>query len=168
MNNNKNNDLIEKFKLALTSTAKVISDDFSRKINPRKNNDPKNLEFLTLENLKSKNDFIKARAESDSSALKKKFSDDKIHKKNQPNNTSCRSLYSIAEKIRYEALGASMLKGIEKNLKDNYSQIIQSKKKNQIKSKEDVSVSEAIELYILKKFHNIELNPVTNNMLNFW
>ena len=65
-------------------------------------------------------DFIKARAESDSSALKKKFSDDKIHKKNQPNNTSCRSLYSIAEKIRYEALGARMLKGVEKNLKENY------------------------------------------------
>ena len=168
MNNNKNNDLLEKFKLALISTAKVISDDFNRKIDQKKDKSPKNLEFLNLENLKSKNDFIKARAESDSSALKKKFSDDKIHKKNQPNNTSCRSLYSIAEKIRYEALGARMLKGVEKNLKDNYSQIIQSKRKDQIKSKEDVSVSEAFELYMIKKFHNIKLNPTTNSMLNFW
>jgi len=73
MNNNKNNDLLEKFKSALISTAKVISDDFNRKIDKKKDKYPKNLEFLNLENLKSKNDFIKARAESDSSALKKKF-----------------------------------------------------------------------------------------------
>ena len=31
-----------------------------------------------------------------------------------------------------------MLKGIEKNLKDNYNQIINLKKKDQIKTKEDV------------------------------
>ena len=34
-----------------------------------------------------------------------------------PSNTSSRSLYNIAEKIRYEVLGGKMLKGIEKNLK---------------------------------------------------
>ena len=48
MNNNKNNDLLEKFKLALISTAKVISDDFNRKIDQKKDKSPKNLEFLNL------------------------------------------------------------------------------------------------------------------------
>ena len=43
---------------------------------------------------------------------------------NLPSNSSCKSLYSIAEKIRYESLGMKMLKGIEKNLKENYQQII--------------------------------------------
>ena len=37
-----------------------------------------------------------------------------------------------------------------------------------IKSKDDVPVVEAFELYMLKKFHNIELNSITKNMLNFW
>ena len=47
-----------------------------------------------------------------------------LDKKNLPLNSSCKSLYSIAEKIRYEALGGKMLKGIEKNLFENYNQII--------------------------------------------
>ena len=61
-----------------------------------------------------------------------------------------------------------MLKGIEKNLKDNYNQIINFKRKDQIKSKDDVPVIEAFELYMLSKFHNIKLNDLTNSMLRFW
>ena len=167
-NNNKNSDLNEKLKQALTSTARVISDDFKIKKNLEKNKSSRDFEFFNLENLNSKNDFIKARAESDSSALKKKFSNNEIYKKNLPSNSSCRSLYSIAEKIRYESLGSKMLKGIEKNLTDNYSQIIRSKRKDQLKSKDDVPVVEAFELYMLKKFHKIKLNSLSNNMLTFW
>ena len=92
----------------------------------------------------------------------------KFLKKNLPSNSSCRSLYSIAEKIRYESLGSKMLKGIEKNLKENYNQIIEFKRKDQLKTKDDVPVLEAFELYMLKKFHNIKLNSLTSKMLSFW
>ena len=85
-----------------------------------------------------------------------------------PGNNSSRSLYKIAEKIRYEALGGQMLKGIEKNFHENYSQIIRQKHKDQLKTKEDVTVSEAFELYMLKNFHKVKLNPLTSKMLNFW
>ena len=61
-----------------------------------------------------------------------------------------------------------MLKGIAKNLKENYDQIIQLKRKDQLNSKEDVPVVEAFELYMLKKFLNVKLNTLTSNMLNFW
>jgi cobaltochelatase CobT len=166
--NNKDANLKEKLKQALTSTARVISDDLEIKDDLDKNKSSKKFDFFNIENLNSKNDFIKARAESDSFALKKKFSDDKIYKKNLPSNSSCKSLYSIAEKIRYETLGGKMLKGIEKNLKENYNQIISLKRKDQIKSKDDVPVFEAFELYMLKKFHNIKLNTLTDNMLSFW
>ena len=77
-------------------------------------------------------------------------------------------MYSIAEKIRYEALGGKILKGIEKNFKDNYNQILSFKRKDQLKSKDDVPIVEAFELYMLKKFHNIKLNTLTENMLSFW
>ena len=167
-NNTKNENLKEKLKQALSSTARVISDDLVLKEELNQNKSSKKFEFFNLENLNSKNDFIKARAESDSSALKKKFSNDKIFKKNSPTNSSCKTLYSIAEKIRYESLGSQMLKGIKKNLNDNYSQIIELKRKDQLKSKEDVPVIEAFELYMLKKFHGIKLNTLTNKMLNFW
>ena len=169
MNNiNKSDNLKEKLKQALTSTARVISDDLNVKENLENNKSSKKFDFFNLENLNSRSDFIKARAESDSSALKKKFSNNKIYKKNLPSNSSCKALYSITEKIRYESLGAKMLKGIDKNLKENYNQMIKLKRKDQLKTKEDVPVIEAFELYMLKKFHGIKLNSLTNNMLNFW
>ncbi len=165
--NNKTESLKEKLRQALSSTARVISDDLG--INPKKNiKNSEKQDLIELENLNSKNDFIKARAETDSKALKKKFSDESIFKKNLPSSSSCKSLYTITEKIRYEKLGSKMLKGIDKNLRDNYVQMIKHKRKDQIKSKDDVPVVEAFELYMLKNFHNIKLNSITSKMLNFW
>ena len=167
--NNKENNFKEKFRQALTSTAKVISDDYKAEIKKdNKNLSSKNLDFFEIDNLSSKTDFIKLRAEADSAALKKKFSNDEIYKKNLPSNISCRSLYNIAEKIRYEILGGKMLKGIEKNLNENYCHKIKLKRKDQLKSKDDVAVLEAFELYMLKNFHKIKLNPLTSKMLDFW
>ena len=168
MNDNKENTLKERLRQALESTARVISNDLNNKENLDHNKSSKKFNFFNLENLSSRNDFIKARAESDSLALKKKFSDINIFKKNSPSNSSCKSLYSIAEKIRYESLGIKMLKGIEKNLKENYNKIIELKRKDQLKTKDDVPIIEAFELYMLKNFHGIELNSLTNKMLNFW
>ena len=122
-------DLKEKFRIALNSTAKVISDDFD--LNNKKLNDKKSRDLISIEidDIKDPTDFIRLRAETDSNALKKKFSNELIYKKNLPRNTSQRSLYNIAEKIRFEVLGGQMLKGIEKNFNENYTQIINRKKK---------------------------------------
>ena len=167
-NGNKDSNLKEKLKQALLSTFKVISDDLKIEDKLEKSRSSNKFDFFDLNNLTNRDDFIKARAESDSSALKKKFSNENIYKKNLPLNSSCRSLYSIAEKIRCESLGGQMLKGIQKNFTENYNQIINVKKKEQLKTKDDVTVAEAFELYMLNKFHNIKLNPLTTKMLNFW
>jgi len=165
---NKETNLKEKFRIALTSTAKVISDDFTLNDKTSENKKSKDLTTIEVDDLTNPGDFIRLRAETDSKALKKKFSNDAIYRKNLPTNTSSRSLYNIAEKIRYESLGGKMLKGIEKNFNENYAQIISRKRKDQLKTKEDVPVSEAFELYMLKNFHKIKLNPLTTKMLNFW
>ena len=125
---------------------------------------PKN----AVTNLSNKSDFTRLRAEMDSGALKKKFSNKEIFSKNLPNNPSCRSLYSIAEKIRYEILGGKMLKGVGKNLSENYNQKIALVYKDQVKNKEDVPITDAFEFYMLKKFLNIELNAASSKMLSFW
>ena len=166
---NKEDNFKEQFKQALISTAKVISEDYKldeKKID--KNLKSKKIDFFDISNLSNKNDFIRLRAETDSGALKKKFSNKEIFNKNLPSNPSCKLLYNTAEKIRYEILGGKMLKGVGKNLSENYTQKIGSIRKNQLKSKEDVSVSEAFELYMLKKFFNIELNDISSKMLSFW
>ena len=159
----------EQFKQALISTAKVISEDYKPdNKNLDKNTTSKNINFFDITNLSNKNDFVKLRAETDSSALKKKFSDKKIFNKNLPKNPSCKNLYTIAEKVRYEILGGRMLKGIKKNLDENYNQKIISNRKEHLKSKDDVTVADAFELYMLKKFFNIKLNSVSSKMLSFW
>ena len=65
--------LKEKFRLALTSTVKVISDDIGLVNKSSKNDKKKDLESIEIDNLTKPSDFIKLRAETDSSALKKKI-----------------------------------------------------------------------------------------------
>jgi cobaltochelatase CobT len=166
---NKEDNFKEQFKQALISTAKVISEDYKldvKKID--KDLKLKKIDFFDVTNLSNKNDFIRLRAETDSGALKKKFSNREIFNKNLPNNPSCKSLYNIAEKIRYEVLGGKMLKGVRKNLSENYNQKITSVRKDQLKNKEDVPITEAFEFYMLKKFFNLNLSAVSSKMLSFW
>jgi len=163
---NKEDNLKEKFKQALISTIRVISDDF--KIEKEKNLSSKNYNFFEFDNLSTRKDYIKLRAETDSEALKRKFSDKNIYQKNMPRNSSCRLLYNISEKIRYEMLGTKMLKGISKNLKDNYSHKVILKRKDQLKSKDNVKIAEAFELYMLKNFLGIKLNSLSKKILSFW
>ena len=163
----KEDNLKEKFKQALISTVKVISEDY-RPNRGNNNLSSKNINFFELDNLNSKHDFIRFRAETDSEALKKKFSNKEIYQNNLPKNSSYKTLYNLSEKIRYELLGSKMLKGISKNLNENYNQKLIHKRKDQLKSKEDVSAVEAFELYMLKKFLNIKLNTISSKILGFW
>ena len=166
---NKESNFKEQFRQALISTAKVISEEY--RLNDKKldkNSSSRKIESFDVTNLSSKSDFIKLRAETDSEALKKRFSNKEIFNKNLPNNNSCKSLYGIAEKFRYEIIGSRMLKGIKKNLSENYIKKINLTQKNQLQNKEDVPIAEAFEFYMLKKFLNLELNAVSSKKLSFW
>jgi len=164
----KEDNLKEQFKQALISTIKVISEEYKTDINLKKNLSSNNYNFFELDNLNNKQDYIKLRAETDSEALKRKFSDHIVYNNNLPKNSSCKSLYDVSEKIRYEILGSKMLKGISKNLKEYYTNKIALKRKDQLKSREDVNVSEAFELYMLKNFFKINLNAFSEKILSFW
>ena len=61
-----------------------------------------------------------------------------------------------------------MLKGVKKNLRENYNQKIGATRKDKLENKKDVPVTEAFELYMLKKFFDLDLNPVSTKMLSFW
>ena len=159
----------EKFKLAITSTFKVISGKEKIEINfGDRNSNLKNSIFFQLDNLKNLEDFTKIRAETDSRALKIRYSNKKIYEKNLPTNSTSKFLYNLSEKIRYEQIGSNNLKGIKKNLLNNYELKQKFTKKNQLKSKEDVKVGEAFELYLLKNFLNVKLNKLSKQILNYW
>ena len=157
--------LKERFKLALDSTYKVLSEEFDR-IGKSKND--KEVNDFKISNLYSREDYTKFRADNDSNALRKRFSKKDIFKKNFPKNQSYKQFYEISEKVRCELLGSKMLNGIKKNIIENYNNKFLNKKDSNIKNKEDVNVSEAFELYLLKNFMGIKLNSVSIKILNFW
>jgi Cobalamin biosynthesis protein CobT. len=95
---NKEDNLKEKFKQALISTVKVISDDHKLEKNINKNLSSKNYNFFELDNLNTTEDYIKLRAETDSEALKRKFSNKDIYQKNLPKNSHCKTLYKDQKK----------------------------------------------------------------------
>ena len=163
----KDENIKEKFKQALISTVKAISEDFNYKNDEDKNNSSKNYNFFELDNLNNKYDFLKFRAETDSEALKRKFSNKNIYLKKLPSKPTLKSLYNTSEKIRYEMLGTRMLKGIGKNLIENYNYKINLKRKDQLKSKEDTTIAEAFEIYMLKNFFEIKPNALCEKILSY-
>ena len=158
----------EKFKQALISTVRAISEDFNNADLKQKNSSSKNYNFFELDNLNNKYDFLKFRAETDSEALKRKFSNREIYLKNLPNKPTLKTLYNISEKIRYEKLGTKILQGVSKNIINNYNHKISLKRKDQLKSKEDTSITEAFEIYMLKNFFDVKTNPLSEKILSFW
>ena len=163
---NKEDSIKEKFKQALQSTYKVISEDY--KVGKSKKKDEKNYSVGEIDNILDKNQFKKLRAETDSEALKRRFSNRKLLNKNSPKNPSCRTLYHLAEKVRYELLGSEMLKGISKNFKDNYKYRLQSLEQTKIKKKEDTNIIDAFEIYMTNKFFDVQLSPGNKEILQFW
>jgi len=115
-----NNSKLEKFKTAIHSTAKAIarSNLQEKKEKFEKISKPK---ILSPEN---QEEILEARVLSDSDALKIKYSDEYILNKNQPYGTISRSLYQVAEKIRYEKIGSDQFKGIKNNLNQFYQKKI--------------------------------------------
>ena len=161
--------LKEKFKIALISTIKVIAEKDKVEVNfENKNLSSKNFNFFDLDNLKSIEDYTKIRAETDSEALKLRYSNKKIYQKNLPKTSTAKSLYNFTEKIRYEKIGSDNLKGIKQNLLKNYEIRQKYKRKDQLNTKKDVNVKEAFELYLLKHFHNVKLTKSAKEILGFW
>ena len=81
---NKVDSIKEKFKQALQSTYRVISNEY--KVERNKKKEEKIYSVGEIDNITDKNQFIKLRAETDSDALKKRFSDTKLLAKNNPKN----------------------------------------------------------------------------------
>ena len=163
---NKEDSIKEKFKQALLSTYKVISDDY--KVGKNKKNTEKNYSVGDIENITDKMQFKKLRAETDSEALKRRFSDRKLLDKYVPQNPSCRTLYQLAEKIRYELLGSEMLKGVSKNFKDNYKYRLESLRHEKNSKKEDTNIIDAFEIYMTNKFFNVNLSSENKAILKYW
>ena len=159
--------LKERFKSAVSSAVKAISENFDLNINFGNNLTSKtnSLNLPEVANLKNLQDFTNLRAFADSEALKIKYTDKKIYLKNEPEGSMAKSLYSIAEKIRYEKIGSDKLKGVKNNIVQCYENKFKNKKIEEIKTEADVPITEAFELYLRSYFFKINQNDATKEFI---
>ena len=161
--------LKEKFKSAISSAVKAISEDFNLNINfgnsPTKKNSLNLPEIINLENLQ---DFTNLRAYADSEALKIKYTNKEVYLSNEPQGSMGKALYAIAEKIRYEKIGSNKLQGIKNNITQCYENKFKNKKIEEIKTEADVPITEAFELYLRCHFFNLKKNNITKKILSYW
>ena len=162
--------LRERFKSAVSSAVKVISENFNLEVKFGRNLSSKknSLNLPDVINLKKLQDFTNLRAFADSEALKIKYTDNKIYLKNEPKGILAKALYSIAEKIRYEKIGSDKLKGVKNNITQCYESKFKDKKIEEIKIEADVPVTEAFELYLRNHFFKIKQNDATRKTLSYW
>ena len=76
----------------------------------------------------------------------------KIYIENEPKGIISKTLYAIAEKIRYEKIGSDKLKGVKNNITQCYENKFKDKKIGEIKTEADVPISEAFRIILKKSF----------------
>ena len=111
--------LKERFKSAVSSAVKAISENFDLEIKFDNSTTSKknSLNLPEVVNLKNLQDFTNVRAFADSEALKIKYNNSEIYKRNEPKGSMSKALYLIAEKIRYEKIGSDKLIGVNSGYK---------------------------------------------------
>ena len=162
--------LKERFKSAVSSAVKAISENFDIDIKFGNNTSSKDnsLTLPEVVSLKKLQDFTNLRAFADSEALKIKYRNKTIYLENEPEGTMSKSLYAIAEKIRYEKIGSNKLKGVKNNITQCYENKFKNKKIDEIKTEADVPITEAFELYLRSHFFKIKESSATKKILGYW
>ena len=151
---------LEKFKNAVFSTAKAIA---------RKSlslEDQKQLDKVTapkIISINNREEMLEARANADSEALRIRHSDEVIFKKNEPKGTVSKSLYKIAEKIRYEKIGSDQYIGIQNNLNNFYQKKIMD---SDVHSQN--FIADAFEAYLRKNMMNLEIHKSKKEDFKQW
>ena len=157
----KKTETIENFKKAIASTVRSIIGDEHVEVVFGSTTNNKNKKIINLPSLKSINnefDYVKTRALADSEALRLKCSDINIYNSFEPLGITSKLLYAAAEKIRYENIGSSYFKGINKNL--NYFYEIKNKKKVE---NNDYEFLDAFEYYLRSNISEFNKNKDSEN-----
>ncbi len=157
-------DLKEKAKRALIGSYNALALNLKKNLK-EKNNNEINQDFLSLEEFNLDN-FIKKRAHSDSEAMKRRYSDEKIFNRYKPQNPKALNLYEISEKIRYELIGSRKFLGVKRNIFKSYRSKNFGKSVDSKFNKKDIPIDQAFEIYLLKNFFKLEISDYDKNILS--
>mgnify|MGYP001397186813 FL=1 len=155
-----NNQELEKFKNAVFSTAKAIA---RKSISLEDQNQLDKITAPKIISINNHEEMLEARANADSEALRIRHSDEAIFKKNEPKGTVSKSLYKIAEKIRYEKIGSDQYIGIQNNLNNFYQKKIMD---SDVHSQN--FIADAFEAYLRKNMMNLEIQESKKEDFKQW
>tara|TARA_Y100000590_G_C15720001_1_gene1013236 strand:+ start:994 stop:2835 length:1842 start_codon:yes stop_codon:yes gene_type:complete len=171
--------VFEIFKRAISGSARALSKSSDLEITFDLDSKPTDLENKPATPEKSinlplpsrklpLNEIVNIRGLSDSSALKKRYHDEKIHNKNRPNGQIAQEIYDSVEKVRFEALGSRKLSGVANNIHyasyKNYAQNIENRKN----SEQDSAISEALSIFLREKFTGLRTPKDSEELIKKW
>ncbi len=162
----KEEDLKEKIKQAICGSFNALSLNL-KNLKEKQKNFELNQALFNFENI-NQEEFNKIRAKSDSEALKLRYSNQEVFKRQEPVNKIERSIYKISEKVRYEMIGFKKFNGIKKNLKSYYQKKILLISSNKDEKNSNIKVNLAFEIYMLKNFLQIDLDNEIDEILKPW
>ena len=162
----KEEDLKEKIKQAICGSFNALSLNL-KNLKEKQKNFELNQALFNFENI-NQEEFNKIRAKSDSEALKLRYSNQEVFKRQEPVNKIERSIYKISEKVRYEMIGFKKFNGIKKNLKSYYQKKILLINSNKDEKNSNIKVNLAFEIYMLKNFLQIDLDNEIDEILKPW
>jgi cobaltochelatase CobT len=110
----------------------------------------------------------KLRGHSDSMALKLRFHDDKLHSAKMPHGETARKIYNEVEQARYEAIGATRMKGVSSNLDAALADRCKAMSFDRVNEFEDVPVPEVIGLIVREELTGKSAPDNIRSIVNSW
>jgi cobaltochelatase CobT len=110
----------------------------------------------------------KLRGHSDSMALKLRFHDDKVHAAKMPHGETARKIYNEVEQARYEAIGATRMKGVSSNLDAALTDRCKAMSFDRVNEFEDVPVPEVIGLIVREELTGKSAPDNIRGIVNSW
>ncbi|WP_417316928.1 cobaltochelatase subunit CobT [Emcibacter sp.] len=145
---------IEKFKQAVTSTVRAIAGDatidvtFGPEANARPGQSPRLP--LVSQDLPAA-EVTLTRGYGDAYALRQRFHNDALHRKNAPTLPDARSIYDAMENARVEAIGSTHMKGVAGNLDALTRKYYKDHKLEASGSLDEAAIGEVMNLLVREK-----------------
>lgn len=116
----------------------------------------------------SKDSVSRVRGDADARALRLRHHDPAKHMRNAPMDLSTQALFDALEQARVEAIGASRMQGVARNLNDALELKAQRLHFDEIASRDDANASEAMHLMARLALTGEHIPPTARTLESLW
>ena len=162
----------ELVKKAMSSSVRAISNDSNIEVtftpDTLQQSDGDLVQLPTPSREPKNNEIFELRGIGDSSALKIKYHDKKLHQKNLPEGDLAIKVYNAIEVARYEAIGSKKLSGVSDNLSFALEKSYENFDKNDENNEERHTLSDAIRLLLREQITGEKPPKTASKIYSKW